>query len=150
MGVADNPSERMCFACGPDNPIGLQIAFTCEDGVCRGRFTPGEFHVGYNDTAVPPARDALFRNEGGTRFVEVAGELGVVVTGVTRQPSFIDFDGDGDVDLFVALRDQPNRLFENVGGRFVDVTEASGIGDPRRTVGVVRLKNSSAGSPPAG
>ena len=40
----------MCFACGPDNPIGLKINFSVEDGVCSGRFTPNQNHVGFNDT----------------------------------------------------------------------------------------------------
>lgn len=41
----------MCFACGPDNPIGLKIRFRLDaDGSCRGRFTPTEQHVGYNNT----------------------------------------------------------------------------------------------------
>ena len=80
----------------------------------------------------------LYRNEGdGRAFTDVAAEVGVDVSGVSRQASFVDYDSDGDLDLFVALRDRANRLFENDGARFVDVTEASGIGDPRRTVGVV-------------
>lgn len=37
-----------CFVCGPDNPIGLKIAFTLDGDVCRGRFTPGEHHVGFD------------------------------------------------------------------------------------------------------
>ena len=41
---------RMCFACGPDNPIGLRIRFALEDGVCHGRFIPGPAHVGYANT----------------------------------------------------------------------------------------------------
>ena len=40
----------MCFACGPDNPIGLQIKFQLEGGTCRGVFTPNETHVGYRNT----------------------------------------------------------------------------------------------------
>jgi len=43
------PASR-CFACGPDNPIGLQIAFELSEGICSGRFTPGEDHVGFDDT----------------------------------------------------------------------------------------------------
>ena len=40
-----------CFVCGPDNPIGLKIKFTIDDDeVCRGRFTPKENHVGYQNT----------------------------------------------------------------------------------------------------
>jgi len=59
------------------------------------------------------------------------------VTGVTRQVSWIDYDNDGDVDLFIAFRDRPNRLFRNDGDRFTDVTVESGIGDTRKSVGAV-------------
>ena len=40
----------MCFACGPDNPIGLQIKFQLEGSKCRGVFTANETHVGYRNT----------------------------------------------------------------------------------------------------
>jgi acyl-coenzyme A thioesterase PaaI-like protein len=43
-------AATMCFACGQDNPIGLQIRFQMEDGICTGQFTPGENHVGYSNT----------------------------------------------------------------------------------------------------
>lgn len=40
-----------CFACGPDNPIGLRIRFSIDaEGRCNGTFTPGENHVGYRNT----------------------------------------------------------------------------------------------------
>ena len=134
-----------------------------------------DLYVGYPAAAGSPNR--LYRNDGGG-FVDVSAGLGVDLVGTTRQPTWIDYDGDGDLDLFVAMRDQPNRLFRNDGapgdvadgGRmdlaeggptdfadgesgdpagglasaadggpawtFTDVTEASRIGDPRRTVGV--------------
>ena len=51
MGVADNPSERMCFACGPDNPVGLHIDYTVdEDEVCTAEFTPDENHLSWENT----------------------------------------------------------------------------------------------------
>lgn len=40
----------MCFACGPDNPIGLQIPFSLDKGRCYGQFTASEYHVGYENT----------------------------------------------------------------------------------------------------
>lgn len=40
----------MCFACGPDNPIGLKIRFALEGDVCVAEFTPGPEHVGWEDT----------------------------------------------------------------------------------------------------
>ena len=82
---------------------------------------------------------ALWRNDGGT-FVDVTDSVGLsLATGATRQASWVDVDGDSDLDLFLALRNQPNRLWRNDGGVFTDVTEASGLGDPRRSVGAVWL-----------
>jgi acyl-coenzyme A thioesterase PaaI-like protein len=46
----DIEAARMCFACGKDNPIGLQINFEYHDDVCRAEFTPTENHVGWEDT----------------------------------------------------------------------------------------------------
>ncbi len=43
-------AATMCFACGPDNPIGLRISFELKDGVCTGEFTADENHVGYENT----------------------------------------------------------------------------------------------------
>lgn len=43
-------AATMCFACGPDNPIGLKIRFSLHDGICTGEFTAGENHVGYENT----------------------------------------------------------------------------------------------------
>ena len=85
---------------------------------------------------------ALFRNDGASGFVDVAHEVGLLLSeGVTRQASWIDYDSDGDLDLFLALRDRENRLYRNdISGpaaTFTDVTRESGIGDPRRTVGAV-------------
>lgn len=39
-----------CFACGADNPIGLRIEFLAVADQCTGEFTPGENHVGFDDT----------------------------------------------------------------------------------------------------
>jgi hypothetical protein len=93
-----------------------------------------DLYVGFID-GTP---NKLYRNDGnGHHFTDVAGALGVNLSGVTRQVSWIDYDNDGDLDLFVAFRDKPNRLFRNDGGRFTDVTAAAGLGDTRKTVGAV-------------
>ena len=93
-----------------------------------------DLYVGF--TADPTSHNKLYENQGeGKSFIDKSSELGLDRSGTTRQPSFIDYDGDGDLDLFVAFRDQLNRLYRNEGGSFTDVTETSGIGDPRRTVG---------------
>jgi hypothetical protein len=91
-----------------------------------------DVYIGFADPTLPAK---VYRNEGkGAKFVNVAHEVGLDLKGVSRQPAWIDYDGDGDLDLFAAFRDVPNRLFRNDGDRFVDVTSASGIGDPRKTV----------------
>ena len=79
----------------------------------------------------------LYHNLGNGRFVDVAGDLGIKVEGEVRQISWIDFDNDGKLDLFVALRDAPNLLFHNQGSRFLEVGKELGIADHRKTVGAV-------------
>ena len=37
-----------CFVCGPANPIGLGVKFRLDGDVCRGEFTPGPEHMGYD------------------------------------------------------------------------------------------------------
>ena len=40
----------MCFGCGPDNPVGLQLRFSLDaDGRCTAVFTGTENHVGYDN-----------------------------------------------------------------------------------------------------
>jgi len=80
----------------------------------------------------------VYRNDQqGRRFTDVASAIGVNLRGVARQPAWVDYDGDGDLDLFAAFRDVANKLLRNDQGRFVDVTAASGIGDTRKTVSAV-------------
>jgi hypothetical protein len=44
-----------------------------------------------------------------------------------RGPLFVDFDGDGDLDLFVARSRHPSQLWENRGATFVDVAASRGL-----------------------
>lgn len=50
--------------------------------------------------------------------------------------AWCDYDGDGDMDLYLVSfsgagsEASPNRLFRNDGGRFVEVTDRAGVGDP--------------------
>ena len=95
-----------------------------------------DVYIGYSGHHGP--KNQLFRNDledGEAKFADVSEEAGVAIQGITRQVSFIDYDSDGDVDLYVALRTSPNRLLQNNGGVFTDITFQSGIAEPRRTVG---------------
>jgi hypothetical protein len=79
----------------------------------------------------------LYRNDAG-KFTDVSADAGVARdSGAVRQLSWVDADGDGDVDLFVAFRDRANALFRNSAGRFTDVAAELGLADRRRSVGAV-------------
>jgi hypothetical protein len=95
-----------------------------------------DLFVGFTRKSMTPSK--LYRNNGaGKPFTDVAAAVGLDAPGESRQSSFVDFDNDADLDLFVGLRDAPNLLFRNDGGRFVSVGKEMGIDDPRRTVGAV-------------
>src|SRR5262249_51459753 len=97
-----------------------------------------DLYVGF--TRRSEAKNRLYRNTsvgGAIRFTDVAGRLGVDAMGETRQVSFIDYDNDGDLDLFVAFRDAPNMLFRNDRPTVTSVGKQLGVDDPRRTVGAV-------------
>ncbi len=95
-----------------------------------------DVYIAYSGLDEPANR--LFRNnlqDGRHDFTEVGEAAGVALRGQSRQVSFVDYDADGDLDLYVAFRGSTNRLLQNNGGVFSDVTRMTGIGEPRRTVG---------------
>jgi hypothetical protein len=79
----------------------------------------------------------LYRNDSG-HFTDVTAASGLSTDGgAVRQPVWVDVDGDGDLDLFVAFRDRANAFFRNEGGRFTNVADEVGLADARKTVGAV-------------
>lgn len=87
-----------------------------------------------------PGRESvlkLYRNDRGT-FTDVTRNAAIARdSGAVRQFSWVDYDGDMDLDLFVAMRDRPNMLYRNDRGLFVDIAATVGLADPRRSVGAV-------------
>ena len=79
----------------------------------------------------------LYRNDIG-RFTDVTADAGVARdSGAVRQLSWVDYDADGDLDVFVAFRDRANALFRNDVGKFTDVAATAGLADRRKSVGAV-------------
>ncbi len=73
----------------------------------------------------------LYRDEGDGTYAEVAASVGLDLVHWGSGPAFGDFDGDGDLDLFIgAVEGDPISLFENrlaEDGIFVDIIESSRI-----------------------
>ena len=81
----------------------------------------------------------VLRNDG-ARFVDVAETIGLTIPGRSaRQTNWIDYDNDGDLDVYAADRSGDNKLFRNDAGRFTPVFVGTGPTDSRPTVGACWL-----------
>lgn len=88
----------------------------------------------------------LFINKGNNKFKEEAKAYGLADPGYSTQAAFFDYDGDGDLDMFLLNHnikkidnmelaryknetDQlaSNKLFRNDNGHFTDVSKTAGI-----------------------
>ena len=89
------------------------------------------------------ARDKLtvvLRNEGGKRFTDVAAAIGLTIPDRSaRQTNWIDYDNDGDLDVYSTDRGGDNKMFRNDGGTFTHVFAGVGPTDGRPTVGACWL-----------
>lgn len=75
--------------------------------------------------------NALYRNNGDGTFTDVTDQAGVGDDSPGYSASAADYDGDGDLDLYVQNYG-PNILYRNSGdGTFTDVSSESGLDDPR-------------------
>lgn len=92
-----------------------------------------------------PATVSLYENDGQGRFRDVTADVGLDAITYGQGVAIGDFNNDGNSDIFVsgvsevARQSQegskynagappgPHRLFQGTGGRFIDVTQASGV-----------------------
>lgn len=85
------------------------------------------------------AKDKLsvvLRNEGGTHFTNVAAAIGLTIPNRSaRQTNWVDYDNDGDLDVYASDRAGDNTLLQNDSGTFTRVFEGVGPSDGRPTVG---------------
>ena len=126
---------------------GVTLADVNGDGkldiyVCHAGLKPGSARA-----------NTLYINQGVVdgvpRFHEMAATYGLADTGYSTQAAFFDYDGDGDLDMFL-IRNSPrpvasiavknerterdplggHKLYRNDAGHFVDVSEHAGIYGP--------------------
>ncbi|MFT5214935.1 MAG: hypothetical protein ACI83H_000041 [Glaciecola sp.] len=91
----------------------------------------------------------LLINQKDNSFKEEANQYGLNDTGISTQSAFLDFDKDGDLDCIVMnengyygigpnqfysilsdkskLKENSSHLYENINGKFLNVTEKSGL-----------------------
>ncbi len=130
----------------------------------NGDGRPDIFVAGYSDTSEPVpgslsgfptnvagVRDLLFLNEGGRRFREVGRQAGIESADFRHGlgVQFVDVNGDGRPDAYVANDEDPNQLYVNVpwpggakadpthlGFRFEDRAEEERVADPFAGMGI--------------
>ncbi|MEX1185748.1 MAG: VCBS repeat-containing protein [Gemmatimonadaceae bacterium] len=74
-------------------------------------------------------RSHLLRNDGTGRFVDVTASAGGALgeAGMVSSAAWLDYDGDGELDLVVVGEWMPVRVFRQENGRFVDRTAEAGM-----------------------
>lgn len=88
------------------------------------------YTVGHPFLDRPGPPNVLLKNLGGGRFVEAPNSEPLQVWRNTYQSTWADFDGDGDMDVYVANDFAPNNLIRNDNGeRFVDITKETNTAD---------------------
>jgi hypothetical protein len=87
----------------------------------------------------------VLRNDGG-KFTDVAEAIGLTIPKRSaRQTNWVDYDNDGDLDVYSSDRSGDNKLFRNDGGTFTHVFVGVGPTDPRPTVGACWLDTDNDG-----
>ncbi|PYP81633.1 MAG: RNA-binding protein [Gemmatimonadetes bacterium] len=134
--------EDVTARAGVAGPSGWKTGVTMADVNGDGRLDIYVSTVSYRGLH---GRNALYLNNGDGTFTDRAHDLGIDFEGYGTQAAFFDYDGDGDLDLFVLsfsthddqMSGAPRRdvhasrgggrLYRNDRGHFVDVSADAGI-----------------------
>jgi hypothetical protein len=127
---------------------GFELAAPAQTGLQVGgdgiACAVGDFdNDGLPDVAIAMSdRVLLFRNIGGGRFADVTETAKITSVNHPSGLIFVDYDHDGDLDLFVTgeanIGAKPNVLWRNNGDKtFTDWTQQAGLGGEGRTTASV-------------
>ena len=76
----------------------------------------------------------LYINRKNETFSDMTQSAGVGFNGASKQVTAADYDGDGDLDIFVANSDGTSVLYRNNGNlKFQNVTASAGLAGPKNT-----------------
>lgn len=91
-----------------------------------------------NPSSYNAQANSLFRNNGDGTFTDVAKDVGVEdKDGRSLGATWFDFEGDGDLDLYVANDVSKNGVYQNNGdGTFTDIGAVSLAADYRGAMGL--------------
>lgn len=105
-----------------------------QDGNLDVYLTTGKYNSTISKGEAPKVKplNRLYRNRGDGTFEDVTDKAGVGCADCYSMGVTVgDYDNDGFPDIYIANYG-PNTLFRNRGdGRFEDVSERAGVGDPR-------------------
>jgi hypothetical protein len=135
--------EDVTERAGVANPEGWKTGVTMADVNGDGRL---DIYVSAMSYLTMRGRNALYMNNGDGTFSDPTSEYGLDFAGYSTQALFFDYDGDGDLDMYLLnysahMEREPSarpqreprhpragdRLFRNDGNRFVDVSARAGI-----------------------
>ncbi|HXM37479.1 MAG TPA: VCBS repeat-containing protein [Gemmatimonadales bacterium] len=137
--------EDITARAGVADSVGWKTGVTMADVNGDGRL---DIYVSAVDYLSMHGRNVLYINNGDGTFTDRTKEYGLEHIGYSTQALFFDYDGDGDLDMYLLdhsthtertitphasrtarHRRAGDRLFRNDGGHFVDVTAAAGLVD---------------------
>ncbi|HWC75230.1 MAG TPA: VCBS repeat-containing protein, partial [Gemmatimonadales bacterium] len=136
-GIAEHDRWTTGVTLADVNGDGLLDIYVCHAGLKPGALRANTLYINQG------------MKDGVPRFKEMAAAYGIADTGYSTQAAFFDYDGDGDLDLFL-IRNSPrpvstiavrnmrsvrdplggHELYRNDGGHFVNVSEQAGIFGP--------------------
>lgn len=118
--ISSNQTTSACFAdFDQDGLLDLYVA----NGMNLLKTTPDPIFNAKNGTP-----NQIFRNLGQGKFEEVSSTSSIADSGWALSTSTVDYDNDGDLDLFVANDFGRDVLYKNLGGfKFEDVTIDAGL-----------------------
>jgi len=137
--------EDITARAGVADSVGWKSGVTMADVNGDGRLDI--FVSGVNSLGMPGGgRNVLYINNGDGTFTDRTAEYGLDFAGYSTQAAFFDYDGDGDLDMYLlnssTLTERAasastsrlvrnakagDRLYRNDRGHFVDVSAAAGI-----------------------